>query len=65
MEGPTKEHQAVEECDLEYKGHVAAPGYGVSFVCANPECGRPWLKVGASYYDPREQAFELQPCDVI
>lgn len=57
------EHKTVEECDLEYHAHVGAPGIGVIYKCK--ECGRPWLKVGDSYYDPREQVFELQPCDVI
>lgn len=58
-----REHEHVEQCTLEYLGHVAAPGYGVSYVCG--ECDRPWLKLGAAFVDPREQLYELQPEDVI
>jgi hypothetical protein len=67
MHDPTKstqrEHELLDDCTLEYEGHVAAPGYGVSFRCA--ECGRPWLRVGSDFYDPRVQLFELRPEDVI
>jgi len=56
-------HTQVEECDLVYRGHVAAPGYGVAYECRG--CGRPWLKVGAGYVDPREQVYELSPWDVV
>jgi hypothetical protein len=57
------EHQRVEDCTLMYQGHVAAPGYGVAYECE--ECGRPWLKLGSGYVDPRQQAYELSPEDVI
>lgn len=58
----TGEHTSVSDCSLVFLGHVAAPGYGVSFECS--ECGRPWLKLGASYVDPRERVYELSPEDV-
>jgi hypothetical protein len=57
------EHERVSDCTLVYEGHVAAPGYGVSYRC--DECGRPWLRIGTAYHDPREQLFELRPEDVI
>jgi hypothetical protein len=57
------EHATVEECELVYRGHVAAPGYGVSYECST--CGRPWLRIGAEYVDPREGPYELRPEDVI
>jgi hypothetical protein len=57
------EHQRVEDCTLIYQGHVAAPGYGVAYECE--ECGRPWLKLGSGYVDPRAQVYELSPEDVI
>jgi hypothetical protein len=62
-------HRAADEhvCDLDehalvYNGHVGAPGVGISFSCAS--CGRPWLKIGSSFVDPREHLYELQPEDV-
>jgi hypothetical protein len=57
------EHERAEDCTLQYVGHVAAPGYGVSYTCTG--CGRPWLKLGAGYVDPREQVYELRPEDVV
>lgn len=60
---PTPEHGRVEDCDLVYDGHVAAPGYGVAYHCSG--CGRPWLAIGAAFVDPRERVYELAPEDVI
>jgi hypothetical protein len=60
---PYGEHERVDDCDLEYQGHVAAPGYGVSYRCKT--CSRPWLKIGPNYVDPRERVYELRPEDVI
>jgi len=60
---PSIEHDRVEDCTLAFLGHVAAPGYGISYECST--CGRPWLKVGSGYVDPREQLYELRPEDVI
>lgn len=57
------EHSEASECDLVYEGHVGAPGYGVSYKCRT--CGRPWLKVGQGFVDPREAVYELSPEDVI
>ena len=58
-----REHDDPEHCTLVFVGHVAAPGYGVAYECS--ECRRPWLKLGPSFVDPREQPYELQPEDVI
>lgn len=57
------EHLSPEACTLVFQGQVAAPGYGVAYECS--ECGRPWLKVGSSLVDPREQVYELSPEDVV
>jgi hypothetical protein len=58
-----REHESVDDCTLQYLGHVAAPGYGVSYVCSS--CDRPWLKIGSAFVDPREGVHELRPEDVI
>lgn len=57
------EHATAEECDLEYEGHVAAPGFGVAYRCRS--CRRPWLRLGSGYVDPRERVYELSPEDVV
>ena len=59
-------HDTVDGCVaadlLTFVGHIAAPGYGESWSC---DCGRPLVKIGGSYYDPRESGpFELSPEDV-
>lgn len=59
----TPEHESVDDCTLAYVGHVAAPGYGVSYVCSS--CERPWLQIGTAFVDPREGPYELQPWDVV
>lgn len=56
------EHPVVDDCTLRYVGHVGAPGYGVAYECLS--CGRPWLKIGTRYVDPREQVYELSAEDV-
>jgi len=58
-----EEHQHPEECSMVFQGHVAAPGYGVAYECST--CGRPWLKIGSAWADPREQVYELSPEDVV
>ena len=58
-----QEHTDPEECTLVYQGHVAAPGYGVAYECE--VCGRPWLKIGSGWADPRERVYELSPEDVV
>jgi hypothetical protein len=57
-----REHPVLDDCDLVYEGHIAAPGYGVAYHCRS--CGRPWVKVGTRYIDPRESVIELSPEDV-
>jgi len=37
-----------EECktELKYKSHVAAPGYGKTYIC--PNCGERYLNIGTN-----------------
>jgi hypothetical protein len=51
-----------DEGALVFVGHIAAPGYGVAYQC--PVCDHPFVRVGASFHDARENVFELSPEDV-
>lgn len=48
---------------LVYRGHIAAPGIGISFECAI--CEKAFVKLGARIIDPElEGVPELSPEDV-
>jgi hypothetical protein len=53
----------IEEGNFNFQGHIAAPGYGESWVCAT--CDHPFVNVGGTYHDATTTLIELSPWDVI
>jgi len=55
---------ATDGGDMEYVGHIAAPGYGVAYRCM--VCDAPRVRLGSTMIDPRDHdPIELSPADVI
>ena len=52
----------LEEDALEFVAFIGAPGRGHAYECS--VCSHPFVKVGGTFYDAREQVFELDPEDV-